>query len=1699
MISRRKTTEEETKFEKFETRIRTSTYALMHELLQAQLTTPFTYNILLLVEAIQFFWFAIHSNFDFLWTADFGDWVRSAVKYFQVDAALRDGSSSIFLILFYVFFAIQMIMLLLAIVTTIYLARSKRKTSTVLTYSLKVLSVYGLLINHVLALPAFQLFINAIICNEEDNLHGDLECYQGLYFLHLTLGIIGFLTFFSVSILFTLLFVELNPYSSISFATPLSKLNLGKILLKVIIPLYFTLDYKANLIQGFIVVYGIIWLSILVFKYRQTPCYNKSVFRFSLALESMILWACIVSIVHAFIDTDEADSIGLFFLFFGMPFAAYAAIDIIERRAVIFRQVILKNLTKDNDVEMYLNTIFNLIENRDKTDQKMALEGLLKFHIKHCSKKDTDCVCYSLHRDFTKEEEAPEKLWYTWVKSIIIDVLEKYPKSARLHILYAYVQREKLNNKYKALFEMMIAKGNKPSVEQEFSIYRYKSLIEEEIIEEDSKNSETKGIDVNVIWHFQNSFVDFQAALENAVELHLEFWRELLENNPGIYKLQSLGSMITHSVEEIGERYKKLNDINPNHIKMLQSYGHFLKNIVNDDVEGQRVLEKADYVVKSSVVNKQFIENDRLKYGENSNTCIITVSGNQNKMGTIKNLNNEITRILGFSKADLIGQNVNRIIPKYLAEIHDSLMRSYFETSESRVLGMERLVFPLTKKGYVVPCTLMIKILPDLTNGVRLVGFLNEVENENHFTKNVDFESEEKVHYIVYSGDTGAIHGFTQSCKKDFGLPSSLIYGAAATNDFTMDVIFPELLSQNIEDLKNPSGVVTVIDTSTLQQEYLLAHTETEKSEYEEEQYEEEEMEEKRFRKTNVRAVIVEDSVYQNVNTRVLKFTELVEDKDMRKITSVRNENEVKEDKNNVSDQIGQSKEEEEVEEKMHHEDQNVSVSDKESNPSVADAAGEELKQLKDFKALISEKTEPKSIRTLSRAMVLLLLIIVALTCVELSYQLTQSGKFEDGLDSLVQVYNRHNILANINYNARILMLLAKYQIEFATTIPYTDNQWPIKTTLAGLIESLSSVQFDIMKATETLESDGVHTYDSQSVWLETKLDATLKAESRVYTDAIFQFITAASTVRNASLITLVNSTHSDNKNFYFVRKNGLGPLRDGSEKEAEIFYNYYVDKTDNYNTLFLVIMIVGIIVLIISDIILIPIVFSVHKTNNRVLSLFGFIPSNEIDELASKCEEYMEKYLEDHKERRDYSFEASEEDQVELSNRVDNNESSYLEVSQVQEVNGGNNDMTQGASINLDVSEKIRGNPMTLFNRHDPLKDSLQVPAQSAAKNNGGKPGVPTSSVALSQEKSHVSLATSNLDPLLYSKQLGNDKNHAKEEEKKKDDAELEAELAYTKSQKLLNSKDNRRSKVMIQFIGLACIFGVYFLISYLWIEKDFIDNTKKNLQHLKLSAQRMSEIRYLNVFSLEEISEANETDVYYFVNMTESGKDLREYYKDLTQTHTKEITDPSNLALPSVFDSYLSLFRSYTNGDVCSLYFGPQNKQSECITYGTGLFLTNGLTQAITTLSLKTSDVVGEFTSELDTLNTNVPTTDPTYKDQLNTTISKNINAQKLTDALSGTNYVMEPLQYLLEQFEIKYQDYLSDAKRTQIIKFVVYLCFCLLVFVLLWLPYRKNLNDKIFRTKGMLNMIPMEIITKNENLKELFLKGDILQGVK
>ncbi len=79
------------------------------------------------------------------------------------------------------------------------------------------------------------------------------------------------------------------------------------------------------------------------------------------------------------------------------------------------------------------------------------------------------------------------------------DCLEKFGRGARLHMLYAYIQQEKIKNKYKALFHLMRADNHKPNIQEEFSINMYQKLIEDEMMEEDDRNNEGKNFDVSNI------------------------------------------------------------------------------------------------------------------------------------------------------------------------------------------------------------------------------------------------------------------------------------------------------------------------------------------------------------------------------------------------------------------------------------------------------------------------------------------------------------------------------------------------------------------------------------------------------------------------------------------------------------------------------------------------------------------------------------------------------------------------------------------------------------------------------------------------------------------------------------------------------------------------------------------------------------------------------------------------------------------------------------------------------------------------------------------------------------------------------------------------------------------------------------------------------------------------------------------------
>jgi hypothetical protein len=68
------------------------------------------------------------------------------------------------------------------------------------------------------------------------------------------------------------------------------------------------------------------------------------------------------------------------------------------------------------------------------------------------------------------------------------EVLERFPKNVDLKIINAFVQKNKLNNEFKAIFEMMNCELCNPTYFERFIIFRQKIEVEQTLIKQQQKN-----------------------------------------------------------------------------------------------------------------------------------------------------------------------------------------------------------------------------------------------------------------------------------------------------------------------------------------------------------------------------------------------------------------------------------------------------------------------------------------------------------------------------------------------------------------------------------------------------------------------------------------------------------------------------------------------------------------------------------------------------------------------------------------------------------------------------------------------------------------------------------------------------------------------------------------------------------------------------------------------------------------------------------------------------------------------------------------------------------------------------------------------------------------------------------------------------------------------------------------------------------
>ena len=533
-----------------------------------------------------------------------------------------------------------------------------------------------------------------------------------------------------------------------------------------------------------------------------------------------------------------------------------------------------KTLKRDEEFLHLFHILLALIQVREDPDGFIRLNGFLRVNSQDYAIEDKD-----QEEDQTSTEEVPnlrtrwemilqsseresadpfdlnfeqkeERRYLEFLEYLAGESLKRVPGSARLRLFLASFLYHKLNKRWRAVYLLKELKNIKTTLRERLTAGRLMTKIEREITLEKGRELKEGQVSCESILNFENSFDKFISILEKGTEMNLEMWRELSNKAPDSKKIMVLGKQVLVIDKTIRANYKQVESFDLQKSQLLLIYGGYLRDVIHDEQASIEVLERATRILKYHKFVKNIKEGGTHRLIEiiqkSSNVCIIQVSAEARNFGEIVRVSRSIVDNLGYQPKEIIQENISILMPKFLGEHHNTLMRRYFETEGDGIVGTKRVVMAKNKKGYLIEMNLDLRVISNITKGLKLVGVIHPVDQapiemiddltsttfsprksllsrsrKEHFEDQLTSQ----IHKIQYVYETGEIIGVSESCYHHFGLKSNLFnqeradFGPTNIEDVISGISFPS----NLQGLESENGMTLEINTLGLEQKLYLA------------------------------------------------------------------------------------------------------------------------------------------------------------------------------------------------------------------------------------------------------------------------------------------------------------------------------------------------------------------------------------------------------------------------------------------------------------------------------------------------------------------------------------------------------------------------------------------------------------------------------------------------------------------------------------------------------------------------------------------------------------------------------------------------------------------------------------------------------------------------------------------------------------
>jgi two-component system sensor kinase FixL len=159
---------------------------------------------------------------------------------------------------------------------------------------------------------------------------------------------------------------------------------------------------------------------------------------------------------------------------------------------------------------------------------------------------------------------------------------------------------------------------------------------------------------------------------------------------------------------------------------------------------------------------------------ENAIDGIITID----RRGIIESLNLSAAKIFGYSREELVGKNVNILMPEPFHSEHDGYIQKYHESRQPKIIGIGREVPGRKKDGTIFPFLLGVSEV-NLGDRIIYTGFIHDI-TELKKAQNALKESEERYNAIINAAVHGIITINTRGVMEMINPSAARLFGYSA-------------------------------------------------------------------------------------------------------------------------------------------------------------------------------------------------------------------------------------------------------------------------------------------------------------------------------------------------------------------------------------------------------------------------------------------------------------------------------------------------------------------------------------------------------------------------------------------------------------------------------------------------------------------------------------------------------------------------------------------------------------------------------------------------------------------------------------------------------------------------------------------------------------------------------------------------------